>query len=85
DMLLPCFDAVIISEPQGFKETDVEAVYEYAKALCAKSGTSKAVVLEIEPKKALELAIHKAAQLGSGKPVVITGSFYLAGAVKRYI
>ncbi|MBQ6673408.1 MAG: bifunctional folylpolyglutamate synthase/dihydrofolate synthase [Spirochaetia bacterium] len=85
DMLLPCFDAVIISEPQGFKETDVEAVYEYAKALGAKFRADKAVALEIEPKKALELAIHKAAQLGNGKPVVVTGSFYLAGAVKRYI
>jgi len=85
DMLLPCFDAVIISEPQGFKETDVEAVYKYAKALGTEYGADKAVVLEIEPKKALELAKHKAAQLGSGKPVVVTGSFYLAGAAKRYI
>ena len=85
DMLLPCFDAVIISEPQGFKETDVEAVYKYAKALGTEYGADKAVVLEIEPKKALELAKHKAAQLGSGKPVVVTGSFYLAGAARRYI
>lgn len=79
DLLIPSFDEVIISEPQGFKETDVDAVYAYAK------GLFKSVTLEKSPEKALELAISKAVKLGSKKPVVVTGSFYLAGAVKKYI
>ena len=78
DLLIPSFDEVIISEPQGFKETDVDAVYAYAK-------DSGKAALEKSPEKALELAISKASKLGSKKPVVVTGSFYLAGAVKKYI
>ena len=78
DLLIPSFDEVIISEPQGFKETDVDTVYAYAKSL------GKAA-LEKSPEKALELAISKAVKLYSKKPVVVTGSFYLAGAVKKYI
>ena len=79
DLLVPSFDEVIISEPQGFKETDVEAVYAYAKSL------GRFVTLEKSPEKALDLAVSKAIELGSKKPVVVTGSFYLAGAVKKYI
>ena len=79
DLLVPSFDEVIISEPQGFKETDVDAVYAYAK------GLGRCVTLEKSPGKALELAVSKAAELSSKKPVVVTGSFYLAGAVKKYI
>jgi folylpolyglutamate synthase/dihydropteroate synthase len=79
DILVPSFDDVIISAPQGFKETDVDAVYNYAKSLCS------AVVLEPSPEKALRLAVDKAAKFGGKKPVVVTGSFYLAGAVKRYL
>lgn len=79
DILVPSFDEVIISEPQGFKETDVDAVYNYAKGLCTE------VMLESSPEKALRLAVDKAIKLGRKKPVVVTGSFYLAGAVKRYL
>ena len=79
NLLIPSFDEVIISEPQGFKETDVDTVYAYAK------GLGRSVALEKSPEKALELAVSKAAELGSKKPVVVTGSFYLAGAVKKYI
>ena len=78
DLLIPSFDEVIISEPQGFKETDVDTVYAYAKS------SGKAALVK-SPEKALELAIDKAAKMGSKKPVVVTGSFYLAGAVKKYI
>ena len=87
DILLPCFDVIIISKPEGFKETDVEAVYDYACTLCAGAGPreAKPVLLEPDPAKALELALAKASQLGNRKPVVVTGSFYLAGAIKRYL
>ena len=86
DLLVPCFDEVIISEPQGFKETDVEAVYNYAKGL-GRTGqkADKIVTLEKSPEKSLELAISEAVKLGWKKPVVVTGSFYLAGAVKKYL
>ena len=86
DILVPFFDEVIISEPQGFKETDIEAVYAYAKILC-KTGQlqEKPLLFEKTPDKALELAISKATKLDGKKPVVVTGSFYLAGAVKKYI
>ena len=79
DILIPFFDKVIISEPQGFKERDTDAVYRYAKSVCRDS------VLERSPEKALELAISQARSLGEKKPVVVTGSFYLAGAVRRYL
>lgn len=81
DELLPFFDTVIISKPEGFKETDVEAVYAYARKICK----TKPVLFEPSPDKALKLALTKAAEAGGQKPVVVTGSFYLAGAVKRYI
>ena len=79
DLLVPAFDKVIISEPQGFKETDVDAVYSYAKGLC------RAATLERTPEKALRLAVDEAAKFGGKKPVVITGSFYLAGAIKKLL
>ena len=86
DILVPSFDEVIISEPQGFKETDVEAVYSYANGLCDSGKLpGKPLFLEPVPEKALKLAADRAAKLGRGKPVVITGSFYLAGAVKKYL
>ena len=81
DVLLPFFDEIIISKPEGFKETDVEAVYAYARKTCK----TKLVLFEPSPAKALKLALSKAAEAGGQKPVVVTGSFYLAGAVKRYI
>jgi folylpolyglutamate synthase/dihydropteroate synthase len=43
------------------------------------------VSLEPVPEKALKLAVDKASRLGGKKPVVVTGSFYLAGAVKKYL
>lgn len=79
DYLIPCFDEVIISEPQGFKDTDVNTVYEYAKRLC------RTAVLVPSPEKALRLAVDKAAKLGGKKPVVVTGSFYLAGTIKKVL
>ncbi len=86
DLLIPPFDQVIISEPQGFKETDVEAVYSYAKSLCDTGlHPGKPLILESVPEKALELALSKASEMGGKKPVVVTGSFYLAGAIKKYI
>ncbi len=86
DILVPSFDEVIISEPQGFKETDVEAVYSYAKGLCDSGKLpGKPLYLEPVPEKALRTAVDKAAKLGGKKPVVVTGSFYLAGAVKKYL
>ncbi len=86
DILVPAFNEVIISEPQGFKETDVEAVYRYAKNICdAGQQDGKPLYLEPVPGKALDLAVDKAAKLGRKKPVVVTGSFYLAGAVKKYL
>ena len=86
DLLIPSFDKVIISEPQGFKETDVEDVYSYAKSLCdTRQHTGKPLILEPVPEKALKLAIAEAAELNGKKPVVVTGSFYLAGAIKKYI
>lgn len=83
DLLIPCFDTVIISEPQGFKETDVDAVYEYAETVC--KAEDKTVILEPVPEKALKTALSKAEELGGSNPVVVTGSFYLAGAIKRYL
>ena len=84
DLLVPCFDEVIISEPQGFKETDISAVYDYAKSLCGTGQLpEKPLYLVPAPKDALRLAVDKAAKLGGKKPVVVTGSFYLAGAIKK--
>ncbi len=77
DILIPAFDAVIISRPEGLKETDVEAVYAYAKKKC------KDKVIEFE--ESPSLALDKAIAMTSEKPVVVTGSFYLAGAVKRHL
>ena len=86
DLLVPSFDQVIISKPQGFKETDIETVYSYAKSLCdSGQHPGKPLTLEPVPEKALELAISKASEMGGKKPVVVTGSFYLAGTIKKYI
>ena len=86
DLLVPCFDEVIISEPQGFKETDISAVYDYAKSLCrAGHMPEKPIYLVPDPEEALRLAEDKAAKLSGKKPVVVTGSFYLAGAIKKVL
>ena len=86
DLLVPCFDGVIISEPQGFKETDISAVYRYAESLC-KVGQKpeKPLYLVPAPEEALNLAVDKAKKLGGKKPVVVTGSFYLAGAIEKLL
>ena len=77
DELASNFRAIIISEPQGLKETDIESVYRYAK----ENFREIPVLLEKSP----EAALKKAISLELDGPVVITGSFYLAGAVKKIL
>jgi len=74
EILAPHFDAIIVSTPSTFKESDPEAVYALFQALGA------AVYLQTDPEEALDAA-QKAA--GGVKPVLVTGSFYMLSEIRR--
>jgi dihydrofolate synthase/folylpolyglutamate synthase len=69
------FDRVIVARPGTFKESDPGAVatsFERAGA---------AITLIPEAEKAIEAALAG----GDGRPVLVTGSFYLLGEVRRHL
>ncbi|MFP4637265.1 MAG: bifunctional folylpolyglutamate synthase/dihydrofolate synthase [Spirochaetaceae bacterium] len=72
-ILADAFERVVVARPGTFKESDPGAV---ASAFEAHGAT---VSLIPDAGEALEAALEAA----SGRPVLVTGSFYLLGAVRR--
>lgn len=79
-ILVPHFSAIIITAPGTFKKSDPSSVYSHF--LSVESAGDPTILLEPDTQKAIELC----ARLGieKGQPTLVTGSFYLAAAVRGY-
>lgn len=75
ELLLPHFEKVIISRPGVFKVSYPDKIYKMAKEL----SPEKNILLIEDSSSALEEAT---ANLGE-RSILVTGSFYLAGAIKE--
>ncbi len=82
DLILQTFDKIIISRPGTFKRSNVQALFEMfeQKISAFEPYKEKKVYLESEASSALSLAQKLTA---CDEPVLICGSFYLAGAFKE--
>lgn len=78
DILFSHFRDIIISRPRGYKEADTGEIFSYAlKRFPEKK------ILHIENCRE---ALEKALELSENRiPVIVTGSFYLAGAIKEIL
>ncbi|MDR2143516.1 MAG: bifunctional folylpolyglutamate synthase/dihydrofolate synthase [Treponema sp.] len=84
EALLPYFSTVIITSPGTFRESDPENVYGafYRKVSAAPAGSRPALSLVADTKNAFKKAARTAKE--KKLPVLVCGSFYLAGEVIRY-
>ena len=77
DMLRRTFDKIIITKPGDFKKSDPQEIYDYMKSIT--QNTQQNPELETDAKIALEKALELS---NENEPIVICGSFYLAGIIK---
>lgn len=75
-LILEAFDTVVVSRPGTYKKSDVTALYDLLLSLRKPSQT---VVLREDASSALAYCLE---HTSSDEPVLATGSFYLAGAIK---
>ncbi len=73
EILAPAFPQIIITTPGTFKESDPEEVYKIFKSLNPETTFAK------EPSEALRQAFRLSEE---EKPILVTGSFYLAGIIR---
>lgn len=76
EILAPLFDAIIITTPGSFKESsplEIQSAFKYR---------GRQVIVEFDPALALQKALLHA---GKNKVVLVTGSFYLVGDIKRLL
>ena len=71
--LFPPFKRIAVSRPGTFKKSDINGIYQIAKALFPE----KDIELIPNPDKALEWA------LDNGKDILVTGSFYLPPEMEK--
>jgi dihydrofolate synthase/folylpolyglutamate synthase len=83
DLIVPEARWVIISSPGFFKTSNPKEVFEQAQKKLITHSVSKKIILEIQPEKALDLALRMAKS--DQIPLVVTGSFYLLGEVKGHL
>ena len=72
------FTEIIVSTPGSFKKSNPEAIYEYLKLEL--SAINVKVYIEKKPEKAFSTALEKAGKSGL---IVVAGSFYMAGEIKK--
>lgn len=77
-LLLPVFSHIIISRPGTFKKSNVEDLYNLFRKEIEHEKSDTSLYLEKEAPRALNLALN----LSKGvNPIIVTGSFYLAGDI----
>jgi dihydrofolate synthase/folylpolyglutamate synthase len=80
EILAPQFRDIVITTPGGFRESEPHRVHE------AFAARNPAAILEPEPAQALQRALLAAAKPGAApRPVLVTGSFYLVGEIRRLL
>ena len=83
EAVLGTFDTVIVARPGTFKKSDPQALYEMIKEHIEENEAAKftrKAYLECEAKDALDLARKLTTP---DEPILVCGSFYLAGAIKE--
>lgn len=79
-LLVPYFSTIIITAPGTFKKSDPPSVYRHF--ISAESAGRSTILLEPDTQRAIELCVHLGMEKGA--PTLVTGSFYLAAAVRSY-
>ncbi len=83
EAILEAFDTVIVARPGTFKKSDPQALYEMIKKHIEENEAAKSTkkaYLECEAKDALD---HARKLTKADEPILVCGSFYLAGAIKE--
>ncbi|MCL2793334.1 MAG: bifunctional folylpolyglutamate synthase/dihydrofolate synthase [Spirochaetaceae bacterium] len=76
------FTDVIVSTPGTFKKSNPQIIYEYLKLKSSAINDINKVHLKKNPVDAFNVAMEKAEKNGL---IVVTGSFYLAGEIKKVL
>jgi dihydrofolate synthase/folylpolyglutamate synthase len=76
EILAPAFRDIVVTTPGSFRESEPRRVFE------AFAARNPATILEADPGRALELVLGRA---GGRRPVLVTGSFYLVGEIRRLL
>lgn len=79
DILCDNFQTIIITKPQECRESNPEEIMQY----CRSHYGNKDFRLETDRIRAVEMALRLA--FPEKLPIVVTGSFYLAGAIKQLL
>ena len=74
-ILINNFSHIILSRPGTFKKSNIEEIYNIAK----ENDPTKDIIVIEDNQKAIEEALNRK------KPILITGSFYLAGPMINYL
>jgi dihydrofolate synthase/folylpolyglutamate synthase len=84
ESLLPYFSTVIVTSPGTFRESDPEAVYgAFCRKASARAGSRPSVSLVPDTQHAFAEAVQTARE--KKLPVLVCGSFYLAGEIIRLL
>lgn len=75
EVLAPAFERIVISRPNAFKPSDPQEVWAIFRAM------HRGVELVEDPARALE----RARELAAGRPILVTGSFYLVSEVRALL
>lgn len=81
--ILNSFSTVIISRPGTFKPSDPEGVFSLFSSLAEGGEGISRIFLEAEPSRAYYLARELAVR--NQLPILVTGSFYMAGEIRRLL
>jgi dihydrofolate synthase/folylpolyglutamate synthase len=76
EILAPAFKDVVVTTPGSFRESNAAEVYRAFK------DRNQGTTLVVDTGQALDQARNLA---GAGRPILVTGSFYLAGAVREIL
>ncbi len=75
EVLAPAFDDIVISRPNAFKPSDPEEVWAIFRQV------HPGVELLEDPGRALA----RARELAGGRPVLVTGSFYMVSEIRALL
>lgn len=75
--ILDCFDTIIVSKPGSFKKSNPQALFDYMVSV---KNNNQKVLLKENTADAIQEAINLSQ---AEQPILVCGSFYLAGAVKE--
>ncbi|MCR5760640.1 MAG: bifunctional folylpolyglutamate synthase/dihydrofolate synthase [Sphaerochaetaceae bacterium] len=77
DMIVKDFDKIVISRPGTFKKSDLNALFTYLESIKTEN---QVTALREEGREALKYVLENT---DKNDPVLVCGSFYLAGEIKE--